>query len=36
MSEPSWDVFISHAHEDKGADAKPLRKLCSRGAPRVA
>jgi hypothetical protein len=28
--EPSWDVFISHAREDKAAVAKPLAEALRR------
>lgn len=35
MPEPSWDVFISHAHEDKAAVAKPLAEALQRGGLRV-
>jgi TIR domain/Protein kinase domain len=35
MSESSWDVFISHAHEDKAVVAKPLAEALSRGGLRV-
>ena len=35
MSEPSWDVFISHAREDKAAVAKPLAEALLRAGLRV-
>jgi hypothetical protein len=35
MSESSWDVFISHAREDKAAVAKPLAEALSRAGLRV-
>jgi hypothetical protein len=35
VSESSWDVFISHAREDKAAVAKPLAKALSRAGLRV-
>ncbi|MFN7985139.1 MAG: toll/interleukin-1 receptor domain-containing protein [Vicinamibacterales bacterium] len=35
MPEPSWDVFISHAREDKSAVAKPLAEALLREGLRV-
>src|SRR5688572_1660795 len=35
MSEPSWDVFISHAREDKVAVARPLAEALLRSGLRV-
>ena len=35
MSESSWDVFISHAHEDKAAVAKPLAEALVRAGLEV-
>jgi len=35
MSDPNWDVFISHASEDKSSIAKPLADILRRAGLRV-
>jgi len=35
MSDPNWDVFISHASEDKSSVARPLADILRRAGLRV-